>query len=128
MLTDSHGPIVTNCRLHIRHASVRTPCIADRPSSAMESRLRVLAESSLDGAALELPRAQAPALAVHAEVAHHTFKDHPRQMSEYLEECGVNPADIKPVQHLLANATLARKLAEKATTLAEKLEADYDHR
>ena len=126
MLIDSHGPIVTNRRLHISSAAVSTSRIADRASSAMESRLRELAERFLDGAASQLPRAQSPELAVRAEVAHHTFKEHALQVSEYLEECGVNPADNKTVQHLLNNAELARKLAEKATTLAEKLEADND--
>ena len=125
MLTDRRATL-TNRRLHIRPASMSTSRIANRASSAMESRLRGLAESSLDGAALELPRAQAAALTVHAEVAHHTFKEHARQMSEHIEESGVNPADNKPVQHGLTNTEPAKRLAENATTLAEKLESDND--
>lgn len=46
---------------------MRTPRIADRASSAMESRLRELAESSLDGAPLELTYEEAPELAERLE-------------------------------------------------------------
>lgn len=52
---------------HVRPASMRTPRIADRASSAMESRLRELAESSLDGAPLELTYEEAIALAERLE-------------------------------------------------------------